>query len=206
MEDFLILKIFITCEGRYSILFIFHLQFLLHLTRIKRMNLPYYFSGDLKKMDMTVQANPKIHPHRIYHHGLIKVIVKGKLGKLQNTWDQYLNQSSFEKKVHPPAVKSHEKVANLEQGNSSSASQPTTSKKRKRETCVKTPDEPLEYSPTRQQVDPRSSRILGGSKHLFPFAQKNYSIRSQRQVKPRVLREDKKSETTEKVAEPIQPK
>jgi hypothetical protein len=144
------------------------------------MNLPYYFLRDLNKMAMKVQANPKTPPHGIYHQGLIKVIVKAELGKLQKTWDQYLIQSGFEKKVHPPAVKSHDKVAKPEQGTSSSASQPTTSKKRKRATCVKTPDEPVEAPPTSQQADARSSRILGGGKHPFPFAQKTYSRRSQR--------------------------
>jgi hypothetical protein len=53
------LKIFITCEGRYSIVFIFHLQFRLHMEGIKRMNRPYYFLRDLKKMAMKVQDNPK---------------------------------------------------------------------------------------------------------------------------------------------------
>jgi hypothetical protein len=114
------------------------------------MNLPYYFLRDLNKMDMKVQANPQTPPHIIYHQGLIKVIVKDELGKLQKTWDQYLIQLSFEKKVHPPVVKSHETVAKLEQGTSYSASQPTTSKKRKRASHVKTPDEPVEAPPTSQ--------------------------------------------------------
>jgi hypothetical protein len=63
-------------------------------------------------MDMKVQYKPKTSPHRIYHQGLIKVNVKADLGKLQKTWDQYLIQLGFEKKVHPPTTKSHDKVAN----------------------------------------------------------------------------------------------
>ena len=112
----------------------------------------------------------------------------------------------FEKKVYPPVIKSHEKVTNPEQGTSSSANQPTTSKKRKRETCVKTPDEPVEAPPTRHQVVSGSSCILGGGKHPFPFAQKTYSRMSQRKVKPRVLEEDKTSKTIEKLTDPVHPK
>jgi hypothetical protein len=59
MEALLMLKRFITCEGRYSIVFLFHLRFLLHLAGIKRMNLPYYFLRDLNKMAMRVQATPR---------------------------------------------------------------------------------------------------------------------------------------------------
>jgi hypothetical protein len=82
MEALLMLKRFITCEGRYSTVFLFHLRFLLHLAGIKRMNLPYYFLRDLNKMAMKVQENPKTPPHEIYHRGLIKVLVKAELGKL----------------------------------------------------------------------------------------------------------------------------
>jgi hypothetical protein len=101
---------------------------------------------------------------------LIKLTVKDELGKLQKTWDQYLIQLGFENKVHPPTIKSHEKVAKHEQGTSSSAIQPTTSKKRKRETFFHTLDEPVEAPPTSQQEYARSSRILGGGKHPFHFS------------------------------------
>ena len=70
---------------------------MLHIVGIKRMNLPYYFLRDLNKMAMRVQANPKTPPHRIFHQGLIKVLVKAELGKLHKTWDQLLIQSWYEK-------------------------------------------------------------------------------------------------------------
>jgi hypothetical protein len=88
MEALLMLKRFISCEGHYSIIFLFHLGFLLHLEGIKRMDLPYYFLWDLKQMAMKFQTNPKTPSHKIYHQDLIKVIVKAELGKLQKLWDQ----------------------------------------------------------------------------------------------------------------------
>jgi hypothetical protein len=81
MESLLILNHFITCEEQYSTVFLFHLRFLLHLSRIKRMNQPYYFLRDLNKMVMKVQANPRTPPHCIYNQGLIKVLVKAELEK-----------------------------------------------------------------------------------------------------------------------------
>jgi hypothetical protein len=89
MEALLMLKRFITCEGRYSIVFLFHLQFLLHLPGIKRMNLPYYILRVLNKMAMRVQGNPNAPSHIIFHQGLIKVLVKAELGKLQKTWNPF---------------------------------------------------------------------------------------------------------------------
>jgi hypothetical protein len=65
----------------------------------------------------------------------------------------------------------------------------------------------MEAPPTSHQAYAGSSRILGGGKHPFPFAQNTYSRRSQRHVKPRVLGDqDKKSKTTKKLVEPVQPK
>jgi hypothetical protein len=90
MEGLLILKRFITCEGRYYIVFLFHLRFFLHLSGIKRLNLPYYLLHDLKNMAMRVQENPKTPPHGIFHQGLIKFLFKANLGNLHKTWDHFL--------------------------------------------------------------------------------------------------------------------
>jgi hypothetical protein len=64
----------------------------------------------------------------------------------------------------------------------------------------------VEAPPTSQQGNEKSSYILGGGKHHFPFAQKTYSRMSQRKVKPRVLGEDKTSKTIEKLTDPVHPK
>jgi hypothetical protein len=64
----------------------------------------------------------------------------------------------------------------------------------------------VESPPTSQQENEGSSHILGGGKHPFPFSQKAYSRKTERHVKPRVLGEDKKPETTEELVETVQPK
>jgi hypothetical protein len=61
------LKRYITCEGRYSTVFLFHLFFLLHLLGIKRMSPPYYFLRELNKIAMKIKENPKTPPHGICH-------------------------------------------------------------------------------------------------------------------------------------------
>jgi hypothetical protein len=131
MESLLMLKRFITCEGCYSIVFLFHLRFLLHLDGIKRMNLPYYFLRDLNKMAMRVQENPNTPPHGIFHQGLIKFLVKAELGKLQKTWNHFLIQSGFEREEYPPSSQTHATVVEPDQETPASTSQSTTVKRGK---------------------------------------------------------------------------
>jgi hypothetical protein len=79
------------------------------------MNLPYYFLRYLNKMAMRVQTNPKTPPHEIFHQGLIKVLVKDELGKLQKTWDQFLIYSGYDKENHTYASQSHGNIVNPDQ-------------------------------------------------------------------------------------------
>jgi hypothetical protein len=95
------------------------------------MNLPYYFLWDLNKMAMRVQANPKTPPHGIFHQGLIKVLVKAELGKLQKTWDQFLIQSGYEKENHASASQSHGNIVKPDQETPANVGQSTPAKKGK---------------------------------------------------------------------------
>jgi hypothetical protein len=108
--------------------------------------------------------------------------------------------------VHPPASQSRDKVVVPTQEASPSASQPTISKKGKREACLKTSDEPMKATPTSQQVDEGFSHILGGGKHMFPFAQNTYSKRTKTLAKPKVFMEDQQPETIGEFVDLVHPK
>jgi hypothetical protein len=96
------------------------------------MSLSYYLLRDLNKMAMKIQVKPKTPPHGIYHQGLIKILIKAEMGKLQRTWDQLLIQSGFEKEVHSPATQFHDKIDEPNQEASPSASRPIIPRKGKR--------------------------------------------------------------------------
>jgi hypothetical protein len=104
---------------------------MIHIEGIKRMNLPYYFLWDLNNMDMRVQENPKTPPHRIFHQGLIKFLIKAELGKLQKTWDQFLIQSRFEKENNSPSSQPHGNIVKNDQETPCKVVQSTTTKKGK---------------------------------------------------------------------------
>jgi hypothetical protein len=51
---FLIQK-YITCEGRFSLIFLYHIRILLHLKGEKLLNMPYYLLKSLTKMSKAIQ-------------------------------------------------------------------------------------------------------------------------------------------------------
>lgn len=70
-----IIKYF-TCEGRFSRLYSYHIRLLMHFTKAKMLQLPYYLYISIDKMSYIVQ---KRHPSQqiqiIFHHSLINMIV-----------------------------------------------------------------------------------------------------------------------------------
>jgi len=138
------------------------------------MSLPYYFLRDLNKMAMKIQANPKTTPHSIYHQGLIKVLIKEDLEKIQRTWDRFLIHSRFEPEVHPPTQTFPDKFVEPMQGTSSSTSQPIVSRKNKRRTSLNISYEQVEATLTSLQIGEGSSHVLGGGRNPFPYAHRVY--------------------------------
>lgn len=53
----LIIKYF-TCEGGFSCLYTYHVRLLMHFTRVRMMNLPYFICRNIEKMATFVQRKP----------------------------------------------------------------------------------------------------------------------------------------------------
>ena len=53
----IIMKYF-TCEGRFSRLYTYHVRLLMHFTRVKMLNIPYFLFRNIEKMAYIVQKNP----------------------------------------------------------------------------------------------------------------------------------------------------
>lgn len=72
----LIIQKFITCEGRFGSMYMYHTRFLMNFLENQTINLPYFLLNSLKKMSTTVQKNlGDVEPH-LYHHGLVKILIK----------------------------------------------------------------------------------------------------------------------------------
>ena len=71
----LIIKYF-SCEGRFSRLYAYHIRLLMHFTRVRMMNIPYFMYRNIERMMIFVQKKTPAQQHRIiYHYALIKIIV-----------------------------------------------------------------------------------------------------------------------------------
>lgn len=53
----IIMKYF-TCEGRFSRLYTYHIRLLMHFTRVRMLNLPYFLFRNIEKMAHFVQKKP----------------------------------------------------------------------------------------------------------------------------------------------------
>jgi len=47
-----------TCEGTFSSLYTYHVRLLMHFTRVRMMNLPYFICRNIEKMALYVQRKP----------------------------------------------------------------------------------------------------------------------------------------------------
>jgi hypothetical protein len=92
---FLIQK-YVTCEGCFSLIFLYHIIILLHLKGEKILNMPYFLIKYLTKMSKSIQKKNKNVDRSLYHHGLVKIIVKSELQKQGIEWDKFLMDNGFE--------------------------------------------------------------------------------------------------------------
>ena len=73
---FPIMKYF-TYEGRYSRVYTYHLRLLMHFTRVKALDLPYYLYRIIMKISFVAQRR-SFHQHMcsFFHHSLIKMVIE----------------------------------------------------------------------------------------------------------------------------------
>jgi hypothetical protein len=67
---------FLTCEGRYGVTFLYHLRLLLHFEDGLQINFPYFLWMSLGKMVRGVRSSSKKPETSLYHHGIIKLLVR----------------------------------------------------------------------------------------------------------------------------------
>jgi hypothetical protein len=90
----LIIKQFVTCEGRYGLVFLFHVRLLMVFLGFK-LNLPFYFLKILQKMSRFYQRQNPNSESSLFHHGLIWVLVNSHLLKVGDSWQGFLVRNGF---------------------------------------------------------------------------------------------------------------
>ena len=81
---------FVTCEGRYIIVFLYHIKLLLHLKGKYTISLPYFLLQSLTKMSKTIQKRKGNEDKSLCHFGLIKILIEFELQRRGKTWKEFL--------------------------------------------------------------------------------------------------------------------
>ena len=93
--------VYITYEGMYNKVMIYHFKLMNHFIGRSPLNLPFYLHKSLTKMAHQVKAHPTKIAGRLSHHGLIKLIVQELLQRKNIAWTYFLFWNEFEIGLHP---------------------------------------------------------------------------------------------------------
>jgi hypothetical protein len=99
-----ILQRYLTCEGRYTIVFPCHARLLLHFKGNHLLNIPFFLLKSLKKMAEQVRK-AKDFRGSLFHFGLVKILIKSALSKKQETWDMFTIKTLASAKSKDRSVK-----------------------------------------------------------------------------------------------------
>jgi hypothetical protein len=76
-----VIQRYFTYEGRFNMIYQYHIRLLLHFTGKDLMNIPFYLFRSMEKMVDMVQAKSKAVDTSDFHSGLIKMLVMEELKK-----------------------------------------------------------------------------------------------------------------------------
>jgi hypothetical protein len=96
-----VIQRYFTCEGRFNMVYQYHIRLLLHFTGKESMNLPFYLFRSIGKMSDRVQAKSKQVDTSVFHSGLIKMLVLEELKKTNTDWENFLAASYFQLDIAP---------------------------------------------------------------------------------------------------------
>jgi hypothetical protein len=88
-----VIQRYFTCEGRFNMVYQYHIRLMLHFTGKVAMNLPFYLFRSIGKMSDRVQAKSKQVDTSVFHSSLIKMLVIEELRKTNNDWETFLTSS-----------------------------------------------------------------------------------------------------------------
>jgi hypothetical protein len=88
----MVVKQFVTCEGRYGLVFLYHLRLLMNFMGYP-LNMPFYFQRSLYKMSKRFKREKA--DSSLFHHGLIRLIVVHHLNLHGDSWQDFISRNGF---------------------------------------------------------------------------------------------------------------
>jgi hypothetical protein len=90
------IQLYITSEGRYDKLMMYHFKLMDHFTGKTPINLPYFLYHSLMKVCNRIRAQPLSINSTLCHLGLIKLILLQELKQQGRSWEHFLFWEGFE--------------------------------------------------------------------------------------------------------------
>lgn len=91
-----IIQRYFTCEGRFKMIYQYHIRLLLHFIGKDSMNIPFYLLRSMGKMSDRVQAKFKAVETSVFHSGLIRMLVMEELKKRNISWEQFIVSTNMQ--------------------------------------------------------------------------------------------------------------
>jgi hypothetical protein len=87
-----ILRQFVTCEGRFGLVFLYHIRLLMNFIGFQ-LNMPFYLLRSLYKMAKRFKRQ-RLNSS-LFHHGLIRMLLVHQLKLQGDDWDTFLIRNGF---------------------------------------------------------------------------------------------------------------
>jgi hypothetical protein len=92
-DTLMVVKQFVTCEGRYGLVFLYHLRLLMNFMGYP-LNMPFYFQRSLYKMSKRFKREKA--DSSLFHHGLIRLIIVHHLSLHGDSWRAFIARNGFD--------------------------------------------------------------------------------------------------------------
>jgi hypothetical protein len=86
---------YFTYEGRFNMIYQYHIILQLHFTEKCLMNIPLYLLRRIGKMVDIVQAKSKVVDTSVFNLGMIKMLVMEELKKNNIDWEKFIASATF---------------------------------------------------------------------------------------------------------------
>ena len=105
---------YVTCEGHFRLVFLYHIRILQNLNQEKLLDMPYHLLHSLQKMSMQVKKN-KNKERSMYHHGIIKMLVEHELHQRGQSWIIFLWENRFISEIEEDSIQINPSILHQEE-------------------------------------------------------------------------------------------
>ena len=88
----LILKHFVTCEGRYRLVFLYHIFLLMNFIGFD-LDMPFYLL--MSPYKMSKQYKQQSVDSSLFHHGSVKILLMHNFSTIGDNWEVFLIRNGF---------------------------------------------------------------------------------------------------------------